>query len=185
MRCLVKKPEPNKKYGLEKKLLEELELNVKGSWGTYKDACRDDLYGEYDFGWGDYKDKYASIKKSIDNIYDYDYSPNPTDVYNIEQQEADRVRREWRGALVRFNTRYYNSENYGPGSYSTLTVTSGPHASRLYDDESCEYLKHTGTVVDVSRKSNYKGQWCVTIMWSDALLSYENILDVQIIQPGI
>ena len=56
--------------------------------------------------------------------------------------------------------------------------------ARAERDEDYDYLRYTGTVVDIATHANYKNQWCVNVLWSDGQISYENILDLQIIQPG-
>ena len=168
----MKKPvKNNKKSDLEKTLLDSHDLDIKGS-----------IYQDYDFGWGIDGNSYT-----YSDIYDYGftYSKDPKDVYMIQQEEASKVKAEWAGALVRFNTRYYNRgiTSVFSGAPSTIIDTGGSNTSRL-SDEDYDYLKHTGTVISVATNSNYKSQWCATIMWSDGMLSYENVLDLQIIQPG-
>ena len=167
----MKKSKSNKKSGLEKTLLDSSNIELKGS-----------LVQDYNFGWGTDSNTYE-----YSDIYDYGYSynPGPKDIYTTQAIEADNVKTEWLGALVRFNTRYYNRgiTSVFSGPPSLVVDPNGSNTSRL-SDEDYDYLRYTGTVVDIATHANYKNQWCVNVLWSDGQISYENILDLQIIQPG-
>ncbi len=177
----MKKKNSFKETWLEKSFLDDYTYDASGllkgsmgppGWDVTGSAANAYPYGAYDYS----------------DLYDYGYTPKEkVGIYNTQQKDLEEIKAEWLGALVRFNTRYYNmglSVFNGPPTLSSVYDDPlKPSQSRMSDDD-YDYLNHTGTVISVAEHTNYKGQWCVTVMWSDGMLSYENILDLQIIQPG-
>ena len=99
------------------------------------------------------------------------------DAYHLAQQDAERIYGQFHGAIVRFApTSYFNDV------YTSLTIEpiSGPDTSRLDDPK---IFKGQGTVIDIDKKPNYKGQWHASILWSDGRVSYENLSDITIVFP--
>ncbi len=105
-------------------------------------------------------------------------------VYNDEQYDAEEIKKKWSGALVKFSTYLYARSMgvniYDPGNYG-LNIHS-ENSSRKDLPHSADVYRHTGTVFEVDSRPNYRGQWCVSVLWSDGMISYENILDLEIIQ---
>lgn len=109
----------------------------------------------------------------------------------------------WLGALVRFRPMYYDSTTPSyiwtaiPNPYTVGTSIPNHTGTGGYDDSTISrlawpaadidgqaYLSYTGTVISVDDQPNYKGQYHVSVLWADGPITYENIADLEIIQPG-
>ena len=101
---------------------------------------------------------------------------------NYELQKADHaaILKKWGGAVIRFHP--YTAYNM---LYSPLVAPIHPAQSNSTSRQDWSEAPFTkcGTVVHIDDKPNYKGQWHVTILWPDGLMSYENISDLTIVFP--
>jgi hypothetical protein len=165
-------------------------------------------------GHPDYHHQLMSELAGGGQTWDYDQYANATaGTYDttgprncIKDNVPAKPTERWLGALVRFRPMYYNT---GAPSYAWHATLQNPYTvgtamsnfpgsgqadnsmstiSRLAwpdrDDESQVYLSYTGTVIDIDDQPNYKGQYHVSVLWADGPITYENIGDLEIIQPG-
>ncbi len=132
--------------------------------------------------------------KEIENPYEkwnWELTPQCTDAYgkridNKHLESAEEVLSRWDGALVRFGPYLFGRgiNIYDPPNFSAYKPLYQPENTSRIDKLEADYAQHTGTVFEVDKAPNYKGGWCVYVLWSDGMVSYENIQDLEIIQPG-
>ena len=182
-----------------KKGMWDLPTTIKGSYDSYyKDNDYKDLikptYNPKDY-WG-YEEK-ASLEKNMYGDWAYEatdrYNPSSTDIQRTRVTDVEEVRARWAGSLVQFVAPYYprglSTESWASlTTFPNLSVTSpmaehNPNTSRKVHGDH-EAASCMGTVIKVDSQPGYRDQWCVSILWSDSMISYENILDLEIIQPG-
>jgi len=171
----------------------DLPTNIKGSYDHYyKDNDYKDMikptYNPKDY-WG-FEEKSDSLQKKMYDDWAYEatdpYTYNPTGVQRTRAKDAEEVRARWAGSLVQFSSPYYPR---GLAAYPDLVVTSpmaehNPNVSRKVRGTDDTRPCCMGTVIKVDSQPGYRDQWCVSILWSDGVISYENILDLEIVQPG-
>ncbi len=102
---------------------------------------------------------------------------NAMDPYQEEYEwgEAERqiLFQKWTGKLVRL----IPVPDYGYNSYNTwIRGPASSDTSRTMWETS--HPAGIGTVISLSDKANYKGQWHASVLWPDGLISYENISDL-------
>ena len=121
----------------------------------------------------------------IDNSYDkwsWELPPRGQDIYSKYQEAAEEITARWAGALVKFGQYLYarGLSLYDPPNLNVYHRSET--TSRIDSPEGVDQMKYPGTVFEVDERPNYKGNWCVSVLWSDGIISYENILDLEIIQ---
>ena len=175
---------------------------VKGSYSLddddlkpkYNDLYKDDLYGAPSYSpkdYWDFEEKSDGIPKKIYDDWVYEttepYNIDSVGIHNSRLVDKEEVHARWAGALVQFSSPYYPR---GITAFPDLIVTTtvhpphSPELSRKVRGREDTRPQYTGTVINVDDKPGYRGQWCVSILWADGIISYENILDLEIIQPG-
>lgn len=164
-------------------------------WGAEPDLLND-LYD-----WGDLNlAKYENNKRVWDAYYKGTYArgayigdlPMKGSVlsamdpyqerYELQKADYEHILKKWSGTVVRFHPYTSHSMNM---LYSPIVTPTTPayNQSTSRQDWSEPHYNKCGTVVQVDSKPNYKGQWHVTILWPDGLMSYENISDLTIVFP--
>ena len=104
-------------------------------------------------------------------------------------EERDVVHGTWSGALVRFipTAPHFGGDpwKWVPG-YENFQYPKHHKESRAGGKlpEDLIHTAGTGTIISVDDNPNYKGQWMVDVLWSDGIMSYENINDLVIVAPG-
>lgn len=164
-----------KKYKLSKDAdifnVDAKSLNELYDWGTLRDEGKS------------WKVDPTYIKEAYSADLPLKGSANPgMDPYQVHyewtEQERELLVKKWVSALVRLIPVPDWGNNYWP-----LTVRPGhgqPKSSRNEWDISSR-PNGIGTVIELADRPNYKGQWGASILWSDGLMSYENIADLVII----
>ena len=98
--------------------------------------------------------------------------------YEWTEQERKLLVEKWVGALVRLIPIPDWTNNYWP---LNMQPGRGQPKSSRNDWDVSNKPKGLGTVIELEKEPNYKGQWNASILWSDGLMSYENIADLIII----
>ena len=169
------------------KSLSPWDLTVKGSYDVPPIEAHSypvNITEDKDYGFGkEYWDWGTDNIKSYDEWSWEKNTPPIVGVYNTQHYDAEEISAKWSGALVKFTTHLYAR---GLNLYDTpsLSVSMNQQQSGKDQPLAAGHLNHTGTVFEVDSKPNYRGQWCVNVLWSDGMVSYENILDLELIQPG-
>ena len=154
-------------------------LNNLYDWGNLADYTKDnkqewDAYYKGEYVRGAYQGN-LPMKGSVLSAMD-PYQEN----YELQKADHAAILKKWGGAVIRFHPHTaYNM------LYSPLVAPIHPAQSNSTSRQDWSEAPFTkcGTVVHIDDKPNYKGQWHVTILWPDGLMSYENISDLTIVFP--
>ena len=131
--------------------------------------------------WG-YNAKVPLAGSWVEDVMKPDVGQND---YHLSEQERKSVHNTWTGAVVHFVPMAVAGYPWVPGYHNFDYTGSGKKSRAAHFPADQVPSGSTGTIISVDMKPNYKGQWMANVLWSDGMLSYENINDLVIVVPGL